>query len=214
MKKSEITRMTGLVLIEMKNPTVILKRSTVILVVIAVLAALLPACGGKEASITVPAGAQAGDLVGLEPCPYEANKVEYDADCGTLVVPENRSDPDSRLIALPVIRVHALSDNSAEPIFFLQGGPGKSNLHFQHLEGLIDDHDFVQVGYRGIEGSTVLNCPETVDALKSADDMLSEPSLDSFNASIARCGERLQGKGVDLAGYTLRTGLPGRGEPG
>ena len=180
-----------------------LKRSTVILVVIAVLAALLPACGGKEASITVPAGAQAGDLVGLEPCTYEANKVEYDADCGTLVVPENRSAPDSRLIALPVIRVHALNDGPAEPIFFLQGGPGVSNLHFQSLEGLVDDHDFVQVGYRGVEGSSVLDCPETVDALKAADDMLSQAALEGFNASIAACAERLQNEGVDLAGHTL-----------
>jgi len=45
--------------VEMKNPTMILKRFTVTLVVMAVLA-LLPACFGKEASITVPAGAQAG----------------------------------------------------------------------------------------------------------------------------------------------------------
>ena len=73
----------------------------VTLVYIAVLAALLSACGSKEAPITVPEGAQAGDLVNLEPCSYEANKVVYDADCGTLVVPENRSDPNSRLIAMP-----------------------------------------------------------------------------------------------------------------
>jgi pimeloyl-ACP methyl ester carboxylesterase len=179
-------------------------RTFFVRIIIAILAALLlAACGPSEAPITVPADAQAGDLVGLEPCTYEAKDVEYEADCGTLVVPENRSDPDSRLIALPVIRVRALSDSPAEPIFFLQGGPGQSNLHFQHLEGLVDEHDLVQVGYRGIDGSTVLDCPETVDALKSADDMLSEPSLDSFNASIARCAERLQSEGVDLSGYTL-----------
>jgi pimeloyl-ACP methyl ester carboxylesterase len=178
------------------------KRFRLPLVIIA-MSALLMACGSKNALITVPAGARAGHLVGLESCTYEAKKIKYNADCGTLVVPENRSDPNSRLIALPVIRVHALSDNPAEPIFFLEGGPGRSNLEFQHLEGLIDDHDIVQVGYRGIDGSTVLDCPETIDALKSADDMLSESSLDNFNASIDKCAERLQSKGVDLAGYTL-----------
>jgi pimeloyl-ACP methyl ester carboxylesterase len=187
----------------MKTTTITLTRCTLILVVIALLAALLTACGGKEAPVTVPVGAQAGDLVGLEPCTYEANKVKYDADCGTLVVPENRSAPDSRLIALPVIRVHALSGSPAEPIFFLLGGPGASNLHFQHLEGLVDDHDFVQVGYRGIDGSSVLDCPETVKALKAADDMLSQSALQGFHDSIAVCAERLQSEGVDLAGYTL-----------
>ncbi len=30
-------------------------------------------------------GAQAGNLVGLEACTYEANDVEYAADCGTRV---------------------------------------------------------------------------------------------------------------------------------
>ncbi|MCP4357642.1 MAG: hypothetical protein GY796_06465, partial [Chloroflexi bacterium] len=65
---------------------------------------LLGACGGNEAiPITVPEGAKAGELF-LEPCVYtvEADQVEYAADCGTLVVPENRNNPDSRLIALPV----------------------------------------------------------------------------------------------------------------
>ncbi len=179
-------------------------RSLIVLVIIAVLAVLLAACGGaEEAPITVPAQAQAGDLIDLEACIYEAGDVEYAADCGTLVVPENRSDPGSRLIALPVIRVRALKDNPAEPIVFLQGGPGVSNLQFQHLDGLVGERDFVQVGYRGVEGSSILDCPETVDALKSADDLLSETSLDSFSASIARCAERLQSEGIDITGYTL-----------
>ena len=126
----------------MRTQTTTFKRSTVTLIAIAVLAALLPACGGKGAPIAVPAGAQAEDLVGLEPCTYEANKKKYDAECGTLVVPENRGNPASRLIALPVIRVRALSDSPAEPIFYLSGGPGQSNLHFRYLE----DKDFGHTG--------------------------------------------------------------------
>jgi len=93
---------------------------------IALLSLMVAACGGaNEVPVTVPAGAQAGDLVGLEPCTYEANKVEYDAGCGTLVVPENRANPNSRLIALPVIRVRATGTNPVEPIFRLGGGPGQ-----------------------------------------------------------------------------------------
>jgi len=176
----------------MKTTTMTFRSSTVTLITLAVLAALLPACLGKGDPVAVPAGARAGDLVGLEPCTYEANKKKYDADCGTLVLPENRSNPDSRLIALPVIRVRALSDSPAEPIFFLQGGPGVSNLGHQHLEGLVDDHDFVQVGYRGIEGSSVLDCPETVAALKAADDMVSPPPWRAFTGASpgARSGWR------------------------
>ena len=179
-------------------------RNMIIISSIAILSLMLAACGGaKEASITVPVGAQAGDLVGLEPCTYKAGDVDYGADCGTLVVPVNRADPNSRLIALPVIRVRATGDNPAEPIFYFTGGPGASNLHFQHLEDVVKNHDFVQVGYRGVDGSVVLDCPEISEAVRNARDMLGDGALESYTAAGTRCAGRLQTEGVDLAGYTI-----------
>jgi hypothetical protein len=55
--------------------------------------------GTGSEPVAVPPGAEAGDLV-LERCEYSTEDGTYDADCGTLVVPENRADPGSRLIAL------------------------------------------------------------------------------------------------------------------
>ena len=182
------------------------KTHRIVLCVIAIAASLwVTSCGGKgQALLTVPEGAQAGELVGLEPCTYEANKVNYEADCGTLVVPENRSNQDSRLIALPVIRVHALEDNPSEPIFWFAGGPGSTNMSFSHLEGLVDRHDFVMVGYRGMDGSVVLECPEMAKAAKGVNDnLLSEESLVSFGDSMTECAERLGEEKVDLAGYSI-----------
>ena len=69
-------------------------------------------------AIHVPRGAHAGDLA-LQSCTYAG----YAADCGTLVVPENRADPRSRLIAIPVTRVRARSSHHAAPVFRLEGGP-------------------------------------------------------------------------------------------
>ena len=37
----------------------------------------------------MPEGARAGELT-LKPCSYDTEKGSYAADCGTLVVPENR----------------------------------------------------------------------------------------------------------------------------
>ena len=86
-----------------------------IFVLIAILLILsLAACGGKEDPITVPMGAQAGDLT-MEPCTYEQDDVEYAADCGTLVVPENRSNPNSRLIALPIVRIRTIGKRPGSP---------------------------------------------------------------------------------------------------
>jgi pimeloyl-ACP methyl ester carboxylesterase len=179
-------------------------RNMIIISSIALLSLMLAACGSaKKAPVTVPAGAQAGDLVGLEPCTYKAGDVELAADCGTLAVPENRADPNSRLIALPVIRVRATGANPAEPIFRFSGGPGTSNLHFRHLEDVIENHDFVQVGYRGVDSSVVLDCPEISEAVRKARGILSDEALESYTAAGASCARRLQAEGVDLAGYTL-----------
>ncbi len=176
--------------------------------VMVVLVLVVTACGSKEAPITVPEGAQAGHL-SMEPYIYKVkagmfSSVEYEAERGTLVVPENRSDPNSRLIALPVIRVHATGSNPAEPIFRLGGGPGPSNMGFSHLERLIENHDLVLVGYRGVDSSPVLQCPEFLQAAKGVgDNLLSEESIANMGDALTRCAARLQAEGVDLDGYTI-----------
>src|SRR5450755_4784770 len=55
---------------------------------------------------TVPQGAHAGQLT-MHSCTYPTENGGYRANCGTLVVPENRADPRSRLIALPVTQILA-----------------------------------------------------------------------------------------------------------
>ena len=101
----------------------------------------------------------------LEPCHYATERGQYAADCGTLVVPENRADPGSRLIALPVTRIRAKSEESKEPVFFLTGGPGQSNMEFEIASRYTADRDLVLVGYRGVDGSVRLDCPEVESAL-------------------------------------------------
>jgi pimeloyl-ACP methyl ester carboxylesterase len=177
-----------------------------VLVTIVAVLALSTGCGGSDAARTaVPDGAQAGALVDLQPCTYKANEVEYTANCGTLVVPENRSDPNSRLIALPVVRVRATGADPAEPIFKLGGGPGKSNMATGIVPWFVERHDVVLVGYRGIDGSVLLSCPEVVKVMRSRsrDDWLSAAALDRTSAAYVRCAEQLRGAGVDLDGYTV-----------
>jgi pimeloyl-ACP methyl ester carboxylesterase len=175
----------------------------VTMVVIASLS--LAGCGGSgNAPVTVPEGAQAGDLVDLEPCTYEAMDVEYAAECGTLIVPENRSDPNSRLLALPITRVRATGTSPTEPIFTLPGGPGIPNYGTSRVSWFIDQHDVVIVGYRGVDGSVRLDCPEVSAHIKNLPgDMLGDASMENMTDAYARCAVRLQGEGVDLDGYTV-----------
>jgi pimeloyl-ACP methyl ester carboxylesterase len=156
--------------------------------------------GGE--SVSVPPGARAGDLI-LRPCTYPTENGSYAAECGTLVVPENRAKIGSRLIALPVTRVRARSDHSSEPIFYLEGGPGITNMDFKQASRFAAHRDVVLVGYRGVDGSVRLDCPEVRWALAHSADVLSEETNRAFAAGLRACAARLTEEGVDLAGYGL-----------
>src|ERR671936_575825 len=156
---------------------------------------------GKD-SVSVPSGARAGQLK-LHPCHYATENGSYAADCGTLVVRENRHDPNSRLIALPVKRIRARFANPGAPIFRLQGGPGISNMSFPDASRFADKHDLVLVGYRGVDGSSRLDCPEVTSAREHARDFLSDASYRADAAAFEDCARRLFDDGVDLAGYSL-----------
>ena len=152
--------------------------------------------------VSVPSGAHAGDLI-LKPCTYDTENGGYRADCGTLVVRENRAEPHSRLIALPVTRIHARSARAAEPVFRLEGGPGLTNMHFEKASRFAEHRDVVLVGYRGVDGSSVLDCPEVESALKHSGDFLDAKSFRAYAGAFRSCAARLQESGVDLAGYSL-----------
>ena len=85
--------------------------------------------GNGTSRVSVPSGAHAGQLT-LHPCHYATEDGSYRADCGTLVVRENRHNAGSRLIALPVTRIRARSAHPGAPVFRLQGGPGITNMEF------------------------------------------------------------------------------------
>jgi pimeloyl-ACP methyl ester carboxylesterase len=155
-----------------------------------------------DAAVSDPLGAHAGELT-MRPCTYGTEKGAYRADCGTLVVPENRADPRSRLIALPVTRILARSSHPLAPIFHLNGGPGITNMSFPQADRLAADHDVVMVGYRGVDGSSQLNCPEVTTALENSSDYLAKASLAAYSQAFASCARRLERSGVDLTGYTL-----------
>jgi pimeloyl-ACP methyl ester carboxylesterase len=177
-------------------------RIVALLVTVVLLAGLTYLGVSSSSPVTVPRGAHAGQL-SMHPCTYPTENGGYRANCGTLVVPENRADPRSRLIALPVTQVLARSSHPLAPIFRLNGGPGVTNMTFPDASRLAAQHDVVMVGYRGVDGSSVLNCPEVTAALEKSADFLDKASLSAYSRAFASCGMRLERSGVDLAGYTL-----------
>ena len=65
----------------------------------------------------------------IKPYTFEnANKEKVDAEFGTLLVPENRSNPESNLIELAFVRFKSTAKNPGPPIVYLAGGPGGSGI--------------------------------------------------------------------------------------
>jgi pimeloyl-ACP methyl ester carboxylesterase len=173
-----------------------------VLVALAALGLAFLHFSSRDDRVSVPAGAHAGQLT-LKPCKYTTERGSYAADCGTLVVSENRHDPGARLIALPVTRIRARTEHPSEPIFRLEGGPGRSNMEFPNASRFAGRHDVVLVGYRGVDGSSELDCPEVSSALKRSADLLGERSFAAYARGFKTCASRLRADSVDLAGYSL-----------
>jgi hypothetical protein len=104
-------------------------------------------------------------------------------------VSENWDKADSRLIALPVVRIPASGQDLTEPVFYLQGGPGHSNFSWPPPDWLLANHDVVFVGYRGIDGTVALSCPEVTRVLKThvSKDLVSEQALAESLVAVKQC---------------------------
>jgi pimeloyl-ACP methyl ester carboxylesterase len=93
-----------------------------------------------------------------------------DIDCGELIVPENWSTPEARIIHLPVVIFRAMSA-AREPILFLNGGPGASSRiqtadEIRSWLGLLQSQrwthrrDFIVLAQRGTNWTdSNLSCP-------------------------------------------------------
>jgi pimeloyl-ACP methyl ester carboxylesterase len=152
-------------------------------------------------TLAVPDGARAGEL-SMSGCDYRTEAGTVRAECGTLVVPENRSDPATDLIALPVIRIPTDAQQPREPVFRLGGGPGSTNMTFPQASRLTADRDVVLVGYRGVDGSRRLDCPEVAGLRHTEGDLTGAESQEAARLGFTACARRLTGDGVDLTGYS------------
>ena len=90
-----------------------------------------------------------------------------------------------------------------EPIFILQVGLGHTNMTFAIANRYAEEHDVVMVGYRGVDGSVRLDCPEVESALKHGSDLPSEETSWVYADAYRSCEERLTSVGIDLGSYGI-----------
>jgi len=144
------------------------------------------------------------ELPGQEPLAFEN---------GFLLVPENRSKPDSRLIAVRFLRFRASATPSQVPVLMLPGGPGtladeafiKSRPSLiAAIRHTVRTRDFWILQQRGIADGAYATSPTyPVAALPAnqleTDDIHRERLRNGVRAGLARWADR----GIDLSGYTV-----------
>lgn len=156
---------------------------------------------------------KAGDIV-LEPASMVSPGGTVDFELGTLYVPENRSDPGSRLIGVGFARFKGREGAGAPPTFHLPGGPGQSYLTDRkpgRNHGRIGRADFftragdvVFVDQRGSSPrGEILQFRHQTPGFPAGEPGSMARSTAAFVEITKAAVADSQAKGVDLRGYTV-----------
>lgn len=134
------------------------------------------------------------------PCPFPDQGPQVRVVCGTLAVPETRGREGGPTIRLAVARISRRdAPPAAEPLLYLEGGPGGSalaeiELWTDPVSPLLADRDVILVDQRGTGYSRPrLTCDPELD------DPASEDWTDDELTKV--CHDRLAGSGIDLDAY-------------
>lgn len=152
----------------------------------------------------------------FEPAPCEFPVPSgYSPECGYLIVPENRTRPDSLFIRLHMgIFRNQSGVPTSDPVVILSGGPGTSALNLagyvfsQGLDGVLEQRDFIIFDQRGVGYSRPrLDCSERqeVTSLLLRARLTAEESKQAIIDSFRRCRDRLIVEGIDLSAYNSAT---------
>jgi pimeloyl-ACP methyl ester carboxylesterase len=149
--------------------------------------------------------------VSFEPYLFKSGTgVEVPAELGTLQVPEQRSNPASRMIALRFVRFRATTPNPGPPIVYLAGGPGGSGIstaagaRFPVFQALREVADVIALDQRGTGRSNdIPPCVQTAAA--SAEIRATRDSIVAqFRRELLACFDTWTAGGVAIDGYTTR----------
>lgn len=143
----------------------------------------------------------------IEPCPCKI-KVEKGviAQCGYLVVPENRRQPAKATVKIPFIFVRKPGMDSVRNItLYTTGGPGYSTTtgitQINLNSGFMKYGGFIAFDQRGTKKAIPsLDCREVDEAIKRAyRENVSKDSL--VQLAVKSCREKFVEQGIDLSAY-------------
>ncbi len=130
--------------------------------------------------------------------------------CGTMTVPQDRSQPDGQQIGIAYAILRSRSANFApDPILFLSGGPGNSAMHpaafvelIARFEVLRANRDIIMFDQRGVgaSGPSFLCSPSQADdqTLQNEFEARIGRELTEEDQDVVRCVKGFEEQGIDL----------------
>jgi len=129
---------------------------------------------------------------------------------GTMLVPENRANPASRMIEVSYIRFPATGENPGSPIVYLSGGPGGSGSgtargpRFPLFQEMRQHGDVIAFDQRGTGGSTELPRCVSSQPVSETQAISDAEYAAAYRRAVEECGVFWRERGVEIAGYTTR----------
>ncbi len=156
-----------------------------------------------------PSAALAQPVLTIEPYTFRlADGTDLPAERGRLIVPEDRSDPNSRKIELGFVRFRSTNPRPGNPIVYLAGGPGGSGVAtargprqpvFLALRAVADVIAFDQRGTGFSNHIPACAAPRRLDPAQ----LLNEANLTAYyRETLTDCVARWRAAGVAVGGYT------------
>jgi pimeloyl-ACP methyl ester carboxylesterase len=149
---------------------------------------LLSACAPRNAAAVEASG------ITLTKCTLNMSELDLqvNARCGSLLVPEDRSNPNSRQIDLNIAVVEAVKRRAEpDPLFILVGGPGQSAVEsfpalYSAFYNIHQSRDIVLVDQRGTGKSNPLRCLDPRDEELNDDQAIAllKKCPDTLNAGL------------------------------
>jgi pimeloyl-ACP methyl ester carboxylesterase len=141
-------------------------------------------------------------------CAIPVPQNEKKAECGYLVVRENRTIKNSKTIRLPVAILKSDAENpKKDPVLRMLGGPGASSLKLisgRNSSPWLRNRDMIILEQRGTQyAQPALDCPEVKEAkIAGVKQRLSEADAGKRELEAVKlCRDRLAASGIDLSAY-------------
>ena len=141
---------------------------------------------------------------------FENDGQKVQAFEGSIEVPENRNNPDSRLIRVHYLRFPATGNQAGSPVIYLAGGPGGSGIstvaypgfRFPLFMAMREFGDVIALDQRGTgKSKSAPGCTSRQSIPPNIP--LSETLLTQhYRLAAAECVDFWTSKGVDVLGYT------------